>query len=114
MGKRSMKGGRKPTFHFNGSAIFRLKTCMRLPLSRLLSHLPTTNPFRLDRTLRVSGVKQAQFVSYLESSGYRSYQVDRYEQSMRRRRLAKAAFFWITAFVAAWIVIESAKALVIY
>jgi hypothetical protein len=50
----------------------------------------------------------------LESSGYRSYQVDRYEQSMRRRRLAKAAFFWITAFVAAWIVIESAKALVIY
>lgn len=87
---------------------------MRRPFAKLLSHLPTTSPFRLDRTLRVSGVKQAQFVSYLESSGYRSYQVDRYEQSMRRRRLAKAAFFWATAFAAAWIVIESAKALVIY
>lgn len=87
---------------------------MRLPLSRLLSHLPTTSPFRLDRCLRVSGVKQAQFVSYLESSGYRTHQVDRYEQSLRRRRFAKAAFFWITAFAAAWVVIESAKALVTY
>lgn len=80
----------------------------------MIGHLPTTNPFRLDRTLRVSGVKQAQFVSYLESSGYRTYQVDRYEQSMRRRRLAKAAFFWSMAFAAAWVVIQSAKALVIY
>jgi len=80
----------------------------------MLGHLPTTNPFRLDRCLRVSGVKQAQFVSYLESSGYRSHQVDRYEQSLRRRRLAKAAFLWLTAFAAAWIVLESAKALVIY
>lgn len=87
---------------------------MRRPLSKLLGHLPTTSPFRLDRTLRVSGVKQAQFVSYLESSGYRSYQVDRYEQSLRRRRYAKAAFFWLTAFAAAWVVLESAKALVIY
>lgn len=87
---------------------------MRSPLARMIGHLPTTNPFRLDRTLRVSGVKQAQFVSYLESSGYRTYQVDRYEQSMRRRRLAKAAFFWSMAFAAAWVVIQSAKALVIY
>jgi hypothetical protein len=87
---------------------------MRSPIAKLIGHLPTTSPFRLDRTLRVSGVKQAQFVSYLESSGYRSYQVDRYEQSLRRRRLAKAAFFWGMAFAAAWIVIQSAKALVIY
>ena len=87
---------------------------MRFPLAKLISRLPTTSPFRLDRTLRVSGVKQAQFVSYLESSGYRSYQVDRYEQSLRRRRIAKALFFWATAIAAAWIVLQSAKALVIY
>ena len=87
---------------------------MRRPIAKLLGHLPTTSPFRLDRSLKVSGVKQARFVSYLESSGYRSYQVDRYEQSMRRRRLAKATFFWLTAFVAAWVVLESAKALVIF
>ena len=82
-------------------------------LTKLLGHLPTTSPFRLDRTLRVSGVKQAQFVSYLESSGYRTHHVDRYEQSLRRRRYAKAAFFWMTAFAAAWIVLQSAKALMV-
>ena len=87
---------------------------MRHPIARLLGHLPTTSPFRLDRTLRVSGVKQAQFVSYLESSGYRTHHVDRYEQSLRRRRLAKAVFFWVSAFAAAWVVLESAKALIIY
>jgi hypothetical protein len=87
---------------------------MQRPVARLISHLPTTAPFRIDRTLRMSGVKQAQFVSYLEASGYRSYQVDRFEQSLRRRKLAKAALFWTTAIAAGWIVIESAKALVIY
>ena len=87
---------------------------MPRPIARLLGHLPTTSPFRLDRTLRVSGVKQAQFVSYLESSGYRTHHVDRYEQSLRRRRLAKAVFFWVSAFAAAWVVLESAKALIIY
>ena len=65
---------------------------MRHPIARLLGHLPTTSPFRLDRTLRVSGVKQAQFVSYMESSGYRT----------------------ASAFAAAWVVLESAKALIIY
>jgi len=87
---------------------------MRRSLTKLLGHLPTTSPFRLDRSLRVSGMKQAQFVSYLESSGYRTHRVDRYEQSLRRRRFAKATFFWLTAIAAAWVVIESAKALIIY
>lgn len=91
-----------------------MKDCMRHPIARLLGYLPTTSPFRLDRSLRVSGVKQAQFVSYLESSGYRSHHVDRYEQGLRRRRFAKAAFFWATAFAAAWVVFESAKALIVY
>jgi len=93
---------------------FMNNTLMHRPLTRLLGRLPTTSPFRLDRCLRVSGVKQAQFVSYLESSGYRTHHVDRYEKSLRRRRFAKAAFFWLTAFGCAWVVLESDKALVIY
>jgi hypothetical protein len=36
-----------------------------------------------------------------------------FERSLRRRKLAKVALFWLTAFAAAWIVIESAKALTI-
>lgn len=84
---------------------------MRRSLHLLLHRLPVPNGFRLDRELRNSGVKRAKFVSYLESSGYRTNHVDSYERSLRRRKLAKVLLFWATAFVAAWIFIESAKAL---
>ena len=53
-------------------------------------------------------------MSFLESSGYRVHNVDAYERSLRRRRAAKAVFVWATAFVAAWIVLESARAVSIF
>jgi hypothetical protein len=84
---------------------------MRRSFHYLLHRLPVPNGYRLDRELRNSGVKRAMFVSYLESSGYRTHHIDSYERSLRRRRLVKIALFWATAFLAAWIVIESAKAL---
>lgn len=87
---------------------------MRRTFHYLLHRLPVLNGYRLDRELRNSGVKRAMFVSYLESSGYRTGHIDSYERSLRRRRLAKIALFWATAFFAAWIVIESAKALTLY
>jgi hypothetical protein len=87
---------------------------MRRTFHYLLHRLPVPNGYRLDRELRNSGVKRAKFVSYLEASGYRTHHVDSYERSLRRRKLAKVTLFWLTAFFAAWIVIESAKALTIY
>jgi hypothetical protein len=86
---------------------------MRRTFHYLLHRLPVPNGFRLDRELRNSGVKRAKFVSYLQASGYRTNHIDSYERSLRRRKLVKVALFWLTAFVAAWIVIESAKALTI-
>ncbi|HVU18783.1 MAG TPA: hypothetical protein VHD32_17905 [Candidatus Didemnitutus sp.] len=86
---------------------------MRRVVHQFLSRLPVPTGLRLDRELRNSGVKRAMFVSYLESSGYRTNHIDSYERSLRRRKLAKSALFWATAFLAAWIVIESAKALTI-
>lgn len=86
---------------------------MRRTVHFLLHRLPVPNGLRLDRELRNSGVKRAKFVSYLEASGYRTRHVDMFERSLRRRKLAKVALFWLTAFAAAWIVIESAKALTI-
>ena len=68
----------------------------------------------MDRRLRVTHARHAQFVSFLESSGYRAHNPDRYEQSLRRRRVAKGALYWLTAFGASWIVIESAKALTLF
>ena len=84
---------------------------MRRAFHQLLHRLPVPTGLRLDRELRSTGVKRAMFVSYLEASGYRTNHVDSYERSLRRRRLMKFALFWATAFLAAWVVIESAKAL---
>jgi hypothetical protein len=87
---------------------------MRRTFHYLLHRLPVPTGYRLDRELRNSGVKRAKFVSYLEASGYRTNHIDSYERSMRRRRLAKIVLFWMSAFLVAWVVIESAKALTVY
>jgi hypothetical protein len=87
---------------------------MRRVLHQLVHSLPSPAGFRLDRRLKPAGTRRAQFVSYLESSGYRTHDVDTYERSLRRRRAAKALFIWATAFAAAWVVIESAKAVSIF
>ena len=80
----------------------------------LLNQLPIAFGMRSDRRLRTTRSKQAQFACYLEASGYRTHTVDRYERSLRRRRLAKGLFLWATAFGVAWIVLESARAVMLF
>lgn len=87
---------------------------MRRLLHQLVHSLPSPAGRRLDRRLRPAGTRRAQMVSFLEASGYRTYSVDTYERSLRRRRAAKAVFLWLTAFGAAWVMIESASALVMF
>ncbi len=86
---------------------------MRRVLHQFIDRLPAPAGIRLDRHLRSSGIKRAQFVSFLESSGYRTRHFDSYERGLKRRRLVKVAAFWLLAVGAAWFAIESAKALVI-
>ncbi|HLP26783.1 MAG TPA: hypothetical protein VK477_13965 [Acidobacteriota bacterium] len=83
-------------------------------LRQLLQRIPSRTPRRLDQRLRTTSSRRAQFVSFLESSGYRTHNVDTYERSLQRRRFAKAAFVWATAFAIAWVVIESARAVSIF
>lgn len=83
-------------------------------LRQLLQRIPSRTPRRLDQRLRTTSSRRAQFVSFLESSGYRTHNVDTYERAMQRRRFAKAAFVWATAFAIAWVVIESARAVSIF
>ena len=80
----------------------------------LLNQLPIALDMRSDKRLRTARVKQAQFACYLEETGYRTHNVDRYERSLRRRRIAKGMFLWASAFVAAWIVLESARAVMLF
>jgi hypothetical protein len=87
---------------------------MSYALRRLLNHLPIALGMRSDKRLRTARVKHAQFACYLEETGFRTHNVDRYERSLRRRRVAKGLFLWATAFGVAWIVLESARAVVMF
>jgi len=80
----------------------------------VLQRLPGFHGVRLDRELKHSGRRRAQFVSFLESSGYRTHDVDTYERSLRRRRVAKFFLVWGSAFALAWVVIESARAVTLF
>lgn len=88
--------------------------CVKRALRQFLSSLPSLRGRKLDRRLRAASTRRAQFVSFLEASGYRTHSVDTYERSLRRRRAAKAVLMWATAFAAAWIVLESAQAVSIF
>jgi hypothetical protein len=80
----------------------------------LLNQLPIAFGMRSDRRLRTTRLKHAQFVSYLEDSGFNSHHVDHHDRSLRRRRIAKSLFLWATAFGVAWVVIESARAVTLF
>jgi hypothetical protein len=87
---------------------------MSYAFRRLLNHLPIALGMRSDRRLRTAKVKHAQFACYLEETGFRTHNVDRYERSLRRRRVAKGLFLWATGFGVAWIVLESARAVMLF
>ena len=87
---------------------------MSYAFRRLLNHLPIALGMRSDKRLRTAKVKHAQFACYLEETGFRTHNVDRYERSLRRRRVAKGLFLWATAFGVAWVVLESARAVMLF
>jgi hypothetical protein len=64
-----------------------------------------------DRT----STKNAQFVSFLDESGFRrGIDSNKYEASMRRRRVAAYVLLGMMVAGFAWVVIESAQALSIF
>jgi len=75
-------------------------------------HRPAVRMGPVDNSrIRISRTRNAQFVSYLAESGFRQVNGDRYESSLRRRRLVKRALFWSLAAGGAWVAVESARAL---
>ena len=61
--------------------------------------------------IHTTQTKNAQFISYLVESGFRQVNGDRYESSLRRRRVVKSLLFWILVAGGAWVLIESARAI---
>jgi hypothetical protein len=87
---------------------------MSYRLRHLLNQLPIALGQRSDRRLRTTRLKHAQFACYLEETGFGHQDTDHHERSLRRRRAAKTLIIWVTAFCAAWIALESARALTLF
>lgn len=87
---------------------------MSYRLRHLLNQLPIAFGQRSDRRLRTTRLKHAQFASFLEESGFRQHDVDHHERALRWRRALKRLFLAATAFGAAWVVLESARALTLF
>ena len=87
---------------------------MSYAMRRLLNQLPINHGMRSDRRLKTTQLKHAQFASFLERDGFGIRYVDRYERSLRRRRIAKGILLWGTAFFVAWVALESARALTVF
>lgn len=69
---------------------------------------------RLDRSLRPTDHRRAPLASFLEASGSRAPRVDRLRRARRRRRLARGLALGGTGWAAAWILLESARAVAIF
>ncbi len=89
---------------------------MRSLLQFLLNLPALLTGRRLDRRLRATGVRRAQLASFLQASGHRGALLPGrdYEAAERRQRRMKNLVRWATAFGAAWVVIESARAVTMF
>ncbi len=83
-------------------------------LSSLLRKKRVKNDALLDRCSEDFRMQNAQFVSFLQQSGFRKQLLDRHEKSKRLKRFAAVAFSWILCGGAIWVVIESAQALELF
>lgn len=63
---------------------------------------------------RNHAVRNAQFVGFLESSGFRTMDPVRHERTMNRRRVAVQALVFVLFLGFVWVMIESAHALALF
>jgi hypothetical protein len=68
----------------------------------------------LHRSVERTSTRNAQFISFLDNSGFRRVDTDKWERKMRRQRLVAYALLWTMVAGFAWVVIESAQALSLF
>ncbi|MEM9158299.1 MAG: hypothetical protein AAGB46_04560 [Verrucomicrobiota bacterium] len=59
-------------------------------------------------------MQNAQFVSFLQQSGFRKRQLNRHEKTKRLKKIVAVAAIWIFLLGFTWVAIESAQALDIF
>lgn len=88
---------------------------MSLLLRRLLNYLPYPHGRGDGMYLRPSWHKPTPFDHWRSSVPFRPRpRADQFGRGLRRRRRLRGIFRWTIAFAAAWIVLESLRALAIF
>lgn len=83
-------------------------------LSNLLRRKRVRNDALLDTKSDDYRMQNAQFVSFLQKSGFRRRQLDRHEKTQRLKRIVAVSFAWILAASFLWVLVESAQALELF
>lgn len=63
---------------------------------------------------RDDSVKNAQFVSFLQQSGFRKRQLNRHQKTQRLKKFIAVAAIWTLLLCFSWIAFESAAALELF
>ncbi len=83
-------------------------------LSNKLRRKRVKNDALLDSSSEDFRMQNAQFVSFLQKSGFRKRQLDRHERSKRFKKLVTIGFAWAICAGALWVAVESAQALSLF
>ncbi len=83
-------------------------------LSSLLRKKRVKNDALLDRNSEDFRMQNAQFVSFLQKSGFRKQQLDRHEKTKRFKKFVAVCFGWIICGGVLWVLVESAQALELF
>ena len=87
---------------------------MRHFLSNLIHKNRVRNDVLLDRSSDDFRMQNAQFVSFLQKSGFRQQLLNRHDKTKRFKRLVSALFAWSLVIGLIWVVVESAQALELF
>ena len=83
-------------------------------LSNLIHKNRVRNDALLDRSSDDFRMQNAQFVSFLQKSGFRQQLLNRHDKTKRFRRLVSALVAWSLVIGLIWVVVESAQALELF
>ena len=83
-------------------------------LSTLLHKKRVRNDALLDRSSDDFRMQNAQFVSFLQKSGFRHHQLNRHHKTERLKKLVSTLVAWGFVIGLVWVVVESAQALELF
>ena len=83
-------------------------------LSNLIHKNRVRNDALLDRSSDDFRMQNAQFISFLQKSGFRQQLLNRHDKTKRFKRLVSALVAWSLVIGLIWVVVESAQALELF